>query len=343
MGEIEIVTKSRLAVFNKCQRLHHLRYDLGYQSTALREHADFGTVFHAGLDAWWKAHADGMPMMAYAAALTAMMAARAAAPGVDDFAMAKAEVLMQAYDLRWGPSMEEWEVLGIEVEFIAVIKGRKLLRVAGKLDKLLRRRADRTIWFGEHKTSGVDLSEGSTYWQRLRMDPQVSIYYRGVRELGHEPVGCLYDVVVRPDQRQLKATPQDQRQYTIAKPATKTKPAEPSRLYSKQREFDESVAEYRERVGGTIAVRPDAYFARSEVTRLETEIVDSERDVEEVALQIRRGPIGGVTPRNPDACFLYNRPCDFLDACSGIVSLDDESRFVRVEPHQELTIHKDLA
>src|SRR4051812_4645074 len=118
MGEIEIVTKSRLAVFNKCQRLHHLRYVQGYQSTALREHADFGTVFHAGLDAWWRAHAAGEQLLAPTNALTAMMGARAAAPGVDDFAMVKAEVLMQAYDLRWGPSMEDWEILGIEVEFI---------------------------------------------------------------------------------------------------------------------------------------------------------------------------------------------------------------------------------
>jgi hypothetical protein len=55
---------------------------------------------------------------------------------LDEFAVARAEVLMHAYDARWAASMDEWEVLGVEVEFIATIPGRKRLRVAGKFDKV---------------------------------------------------------------------------------------------------------------------------------------------------------------------------------------------------------------
>ncbi len=335
MSEIEVITKSRLAAFNSCQRLHHIQYNLGYRTLAPRELADWGTMFHAGLDAWWAAHMEGgEALLALPNAQAAMQAARVGL-AVDDFAMAKAEVMMIAYDARWAPTMGEWEVLGVEVEFIATIPGRKRLRVAGKLDKVLRKRTTGRKWFGEHKTTGVDLAEGSTYWQRLRMDPQVSIYHRGMAALGHEDLeGCLYDVVDRPSIKPLKATPMDKRKYT--KPSKK----EPiSRLYANQRENDETVDEYRDRLAGLVGAEPDAFFARAEVVRLEGELEASDADVEETALQIRAGSQTGVAPRNPGNCFLYNRPCDYLDACSGIASLDDETRYRREEKqHPELSL-----
>lgn len=245
----------------------------------------------------------------------------------------KAEILMKAYDVRWAPSMAGWEVLGSEVEFVATIPGRRGLRVAGKLDKLLRKRADGSVWFGEHKTSGADLSAGSTYWQRLRMDPQVSIYFAGCRELGHEPFGCLYDVIERPAQRLLSATPVEARKYT--KP-TKADPV--SRLYKNQREADETLDEFRERIGALIAAEPELYFGRAEIVRLESEIEASQQDVEETALQIRAGSQTGVAPRNPGACFLYNRPCEFMGPCSGVESLDDDTKFRKSEKtHEELS------
>lgn len=331
-----MITKSRLSVFNVCQRLHDLTYNQGYRSLAPRELADFGTIFHAGLDAWWDAHGRDEGGMALALALAAMADCRAKmAPTFDPAQFTKAETLMAAYDVRWSPTMAEWEVLGVEVEFIATIPGRKRLRVGGKLDKVIRKRADGSVWFVEHKTTGADLKEGSTYWQRLRMDPQVSIYFRGMRELGHEPAGCLYDVVDRPDQRPLKATPVELRKYT------KATGKEPSRLYAKQRENDESLEEFRQRIGAAIGAVPELYFARAEVVRLESELEASDQDVEETALQIRAGAQTGIAPRNPGGCFQWNRPCDFLMVCSGMASIDDVTQFRRAEtPHEELSIGK---
>lgn len=333
MSDLVVITKSRLAVFNTCQRLHDLTYNRGYRSVQPRESADFGTLTHAGIDAWWLAFKDGQDLLALPNALAAMAKARReVVPTLDDASVVKAELLMTAYDARWAPTMGEWEVLGSEVEFIATVPGRKLLRVAGKLDKLVRKRSTGGIWFVEHKTSGADLRAGSTYWQRLRMDPQVSIYFGGCRELGHEPEGCLYDVLERPDQRLLKATPVEARKYTKA---TKT---EPSRLYKGQRETDETLDEFRERVGALIAEAPEMYFGRAEVVRLESEIEASWQDVTETALQIRAGSQTGVTPRNPGACHMYGRTCEFIGACDGTASLDDPTLFRKTEKlHEELS------
>jgi hypothetical protein len=247
---------------------------------------------------------------------------------IDASALAKAQIMLAAYDARWAPTMHEWEVLGVEVEFVAMVPGRKRLRVAGKLDKLLRKRSDGSIWFVEHKTTGADLSVGSTYWNKLRMDPQVSIYHGGCRELGHEPAGCLYDVIDRPDQRPLKATPEDKRKYTKA-----------GVLYAKQREADETPGEFQKRIGDLVTEQPDLYFARAEVVRLESEIEESAKDVEEIAIQIRSSATAEHAPRNPGACHLYGRTCQFWDVCAGLASIDDETKFRRTESvHEELSL-----
>ena len=334
MSEIEVITKSRLAVYGQCQRLHDIQYVRGYRPVVESESMAWGSLLHAGLEAWWKAHQRGESLLALPDAEVAMVAYRAAhLAAIDDAAMARAEVLIVAYDARWAASMADYEVIGVEVEFVATIPGRKRLRVAGKLDALIRRRSDGVVMFVEHKTSGADLSLGSTYWARLRMDPQISIYFAGARELGHDPHACIYDVIVRPDLRPLKATPAELRKHT--KP-TKT---EPSRLYANQREADETIEEFRGRMATAVAVAPEAYFARAEIVRLESEIDDSQRDVEELALQIRSGAHTGVSPRNPNACFLYGRTCPFLSACDGTASLDDETKFRKAErQHEELSI-----
>src|SRR5207253_11261090 len=56
-------------------------------------------------------------------------------------------------------------------------------------------------------------------------------------------------------------------------------------------------------------------------------------DVEATALQIRALANAEHAPRNPGACFMYNRPCDFLDACSGLAQITDETKFRRSEEH----------
>lgn len=331
---LHVITKSRLATFNRCQRLHDIEYTRGYRTLSPRELADFGSLFHAGLDAWWLAYKDGAGMIALSNAIAAMIAYRHAnETAIDDAAAAKAEILMKAYDVRWTSSMAEWDVIGIEVQFVAVLPGRKRLRVAGKLDKLLRKRADGSIWFVEHKTTGADLTAGATYWQRLRMDPQVSIYHFGCRELGYDPAGCLYDVIDRPKQRPLTATPEALRKYT------KATAKEPSRLYANQRAEDETVDEFRERLAAVISADPGSYVARAEIVRLESEIEASIADVEETALQIRSGSQTGVAPRNPGGCFEWNRPCDFLDVCSSMASLADPTRFKKLDSvHPELVL-----
>ncbi len=54
----ELLTNSRLTCYQTCRRKHYYRYDLGIERVDAeeREALFFGTVWHAGLDAWWAAN-----------------------------------------------------------------------------------------------------------------------------------------------------------------------------------------------------------------------------------------------------------------------------------------------
>ena len=181
----------------------------------------------------------------------------------------------------------------------------------------------------EHKTASVDVSPGSDYWKRLRLDGQVSIYFDGARSLGFDVEGCLYDVLAKPGLRPYKATPLESRRYTKST----------GKLDARQHEFDEEPAEYLARLIDAIAEKPVEYYARGEVVRLDAEVQEAGFDIWQLGKQIREAELAGRFPRNPDACVRYGTTCAFFDVCTGVASLEDESRFTRSRKmHPELSL-----
>jgi len=181
------------------------------------------------------------------------------------------------------------------------------------------------VWLMEHKTTSADLSPGATYWTRLRMNGQVSLYYDGAAFLGYGDVeGCIYDVIKKPTLKPLEATPKDKRRYRKSDGA----------LYSGQRENDETPGEFRQRLVEELARRPDAYYRRAHVIRLDSELDAARWDVWNAARRIARS-WGTYAPRNPDACFTYRAPCEYFAVCSGAASLDDDGQFTRIIRHRQ--------
>lgn len=326
---LPILTISRLKAARSCLRYHKLRYLDGYRPVKESAEARFGTLWHLGLEAWWKAPTREER-------LDAAIAAVRGAGEPDPFEFAKAEILLVGYDTRWGE--ERYEVLAVECEFAGPVrnpdteKESRVWQLGGKMDVVVRDLCDRRVLFMEHKTSSEDIQQGSEYWRRLRMDGQISTYFEGSRFLGYDVQGCLYDVVGKPTLRPLKATPPELRKYTKA---TKT---EPSRLYANQRDHDESVEEYRKRLAGDVVEHLTEYFQRSEIVRLEEEVREGLLDTWVFGQLLREAIRLGRAPRNPDACVRYGRTCEFFDACTGAASLDDPCRFTRSE-----TVHPELA
>lgn len=315
---LPLLTVSRASAFRACPRYHHVAYNLGYRTVYEEDTLRFGKLVHLGLEAWWLTKS-----------LDAALAAMAGES--DPFDLARAEVALMGYDERWRD--EPLETLAVEIEFLTELRNpdtgaaSRTFSLAGKIDAIARW-GDRVVVV-EHKTSSEDVSPGSTYWRRLRLDAQVSTYLAGARSLGYDPASCLYDVLAKPGIRPLKATPFEARKYR----------KKDGGLYEGQRENDESVDEFRARLLETIAENPERYYARGEVVRLEQEEADAAFDLWSTGRAIREAQVADRHPRNPGSCLRWGRECSLFDVCTGTASLDDTSRFKRLENvHAELTL-----
>jgi len=320
---LPVLTNSQMRCFRRCQREAELSYELGYRAASDAESLDFGTLVHAGLEHWWQAVQSGADRLS--AALEAM------AYEADPFVLARATEMMRGYEARWcdGP----YEVIAVEKEFRAPLVNpdtnapSRTWQLGGKLDVIVRDQRDGRVYKVEHKTSSTDIGLGSTYWKRLTLDPQISTYYAGARELGYDVAGCVYDVLGKPKLKPLKATPAADRKYTKA-----------GALYATQREADETPEEYTLRVRAAILESPDRYYQRGVVVRLESEERDAAFDRWQVSRMYRESQLSGQWPRNPDSCERYGRMCDFFDVCTGTAALDDTTRFRHTDNvHEELT------
>lgn len=317
---MSFITSSRLKCARLCMRKHHLMYIEGWRPSATSEALRFGTLIHAGLEAWWKC-VD--PQQRLHNALTAM------ANAADPFEYAKATALLAGYDARWGG--ERLTVVAVEREFRAALRGpdgrvSRVVTLAGKIDAIVQDENGRTMLV-EHKTSAEDLSTGGDYWRRLIMDSQVSIYFDGADAIGLPIDGCIYDVIGKPALRPYTATPVESRKFK--KDGT---------LYANQRDSDETPAEYQARIIEAMEENPGAYFCRHEVVRLPDEIEAARKDTWDQVTLMQLAESTEMAPRNSDACRSFGSMCPFFDVCAGVERLENNPRFTHSENvHPELT------
>lgn len=340
MSALPILTTSRQSVARRCQREHQYSYLLGYRPAVDAEALRFGGLIHLGLEAWWKAvgAGDTEPL---AAALTAM------AGEADPFDRARAEALMLGYDARWADAAELYEVLGVEVRFEAPLRNpetgapSRTWLLGGKIDALVREKLTGRVLIVEHKTASSDITPGSDYWKRLRIDGQVSTYFAGAAARGHDAEGCIYDVIAKPAQRpsQIPVLDEDGVKVVVGPDGQRVRTKDGKKWRESASSADgyvlqtrpETADEYRTRVLDTIAADPAGFFQRGEVVRLEAELEEAAFDAWQVARQLREAELAGRFPRNPDACVRYGHTCPFFDVCTGVASLEDPERFRRSE------------
>ena len=325
----KLVTISEGRCFQGCARKHHIRYDQGIRPVESAGPLRFGHLIHTGLESWWKSQGDAL-QDAFAALQEDAHKSSQEAP-IDAYGLVTAEEMLRLYDARWGA--ENYEVLAVEVEFRTELRNpatgaaSRTYDLGGKIDAVCRDLSTGRVLIVEHKTSSEDITPGSAYWKKLRLDNQVSTYFVGARSLGFDASACLYDVLLKPGLKPKRATPEADRKYT-----------KEGKLYANQRLEDESPEEFRIRLREELAGSPDRYLVRGEVARLEEEEWDAASDLWQVSQLIREGQNAGRYPRNPGHCETYHRLCEYFDVCTGNASLTDSTRFRTVETaHEELS------
>ena len=349
MSALPLLTASRLKDARACQRLHHYRYNLGYRPAEDATTLRFGSLIHLGLEAWWNAVRDRRTGDA-----RLQIALEALEGEADPFEKARAVAMLYGYEARWGELAEAdaYEVAGVEASFETSLvnpeTGRASMtwRLAGKVDVLVTERATGRRMVVEHKTTSENVAPGTDYWRRLKLDPQVSLYYAGAEALGFPVETCLYDVLSKPAHRPA-AIPLIEDGAKVVLDATgarvRTKDGKRWRETADAAQGfvlqtrPETAEEYQARIMASIGEDPNGYFARGEVVRLEGEVAEALFDTWQIGRQLREAELAGRFPRNPHACLQYGRTCPFLGVCCGEASLDDPTLFKKLDtPHPEL-------
>ena len=301
---LPLLTSSRLRTFRTCARKHQFEYVEKYRVTIEPEALRFGTLVHVGLAAYWVAIRDfSNPLDA------ALEAMRGRAH--DEAEAIRARLMLEAYAARWADDVNEYDVLAVEAEYVAPLfnpatgKTSQTWQLGGKVDAILRRKSDGVVCVCEHKTTVDDITdEAAGYWQKLPLDGQVSGYVIGAETMGYSATEIIYDVLRKPMQRPLLATPTENRKFK--KDGT---------LYANQRSEDETPVDYALRIRAAMAENPAKWIARRIVPRTQSQIADYLASVWAQAKMMAHAENEGYSPPNSDACHARGT-CPFWLVCS---------------------------
>jgi hypothetical protein len=122
----------------------------------------------------------------------------------------------------------------------------------------------------------------------LRLDQQISLYVIAARELGYDVATVLYDVIRKP---------------SIA-----------PKIVDRKTARRETADEFGDRLTEDISTRPDFYFARKEIPRLEADLEEFRAEVWQQQLMLRNCQKTGHWYRNTNAC-LHPYRCSYTDIC----------------------------
>ena len=313
-----IITHSSKATFRQCRKLYEFKYEHrlrpAQESRALR----FGTVIHEAIE---ELRNNGLK-----SAISMIINT----DKLDDFDIETAAALIAGYEKQYRDCLFVGKELVAEFGFnLPMIHPdraveSKMVRCRGKIDAFVKLH-DGRLAIRETKTISSTIDD--RFFRYLLIDSQISDYIIAARKMGFNVDTVIYDVIRKPTISPLKATPIEKRKYKSD-----------GALYANQREFDEDAEGWGERLVADIESRPEYYFARHEITRLEFEIDQAKRDAWDTATDILEAQRTGRWYRNPSRMNCDH--CPFFDLCVGLVPWDGErvpDGFIRVDtPHPEL-------
>lgn len=311
------LTHSSMSTFRTCNRRYKLAYHEGIRPARESDPLRTGGNVHIGLDARAQGASVDDAVAAGIAAYAVLPSWVTTPEHLEEWAVERATVssLLAGYFWRWGD--DGYQIIATEQEFELPIlnpatgKSSRRYTFAGKMDKIVKL-PDGRVALMEHKTTSESIEADSDYWKRLRLDQQISGYYHAARRLGYDVQTVIYDVIRKPSIR--------------------------PKLVNKVRETAE---QYGERLLADIGERPDFYYARREIPRLQNDLDQFAAELWAMTQIVGHSERYKMWPRNTAAC-VHPYRCQYLDVCDHDTTNSVPDGFVRVDdPHVELTVKKE--
>lgn len=275
------VTTSMLRCFKECRRRYKYEYIDLLKPVDRPKALEIGTLYHKMLEQYVTEGNIDIQLPEH--------------EEVDEFNFAIAQAMATAY-VDWIKD-QGLEFIEVELPFVVSVGYGK--RLKGKIDAVVERNGE--YFLVEHKTTSQYSEE---YLQSLMLDEQPTNYLFAFNKLidhaelagmDKKAVGMFYLIVEKPTIKPFKATSLEQRKYK-----------KDGSLYANQREFDETLEEFKERLGKWYT--EEERIHRHFIYRKPTEL--SER-IEDLQLQIKdliRAEADGTYYRNPASCKVFGCP-----------------------------------
>lgn len=312
-----LLTHSRLTSFRSCPRKHFLRYELGLSAIKDDLPRRFGSAMHKLLECADKGIEADVVM-------------------ADDYEIEMVMAVLDGHLRRNFEDEKYYTVIASEIPFdlqlINPETGRPspVWRFCGVIDRIVKL-ADGRLAIMEYKTTSRDFAPGADYWNALHMDQQLSIYVIAARAMGYDVETVVYDVSRRPALRQREIPViEDGAKVVIdingdrvrTKDGKKWRETADAAMGYTTVTRPETPEEFGQRVRADIAERPEHYFARIEIARLDQDLDDCRAEIWQQQLAIRemqrtaRKAGQRAWYRNPGSCYSpTGGTCDYLPIC----------------------------
>lgn len=304
-----------------------------------------GSAFHAGMESFNRDKDEAMAT--HIATKGYVTPPLWADPGEWEVERRQIEVLLAGH--FWRYENDDFEFVAVERSFrIPIINpetGRKseLFHFAGKIDAIVRL-PDARLAVLEYKTEGGDINPDSEYWRRLRCDAQISGYMLAARAMGFEVSTVVYDVTRKPTINPATLTQEKTKafiesgeyfgdNFEVATTPGETDHNNPriviegiaAEVDPGKRGFAirETTDMYAARLLNDMAVRPDFYFARREIPRLESDLSEFQLELWQQAKQLRESQKNNRWFRNVSKITCVY--CQFRDICLNSIAVDPSS------------------
>ena len=310
--EKSIITHSELQTGKTCLRQMYFRYQLGLRPIQDALPLRLGKAIHYGLHLR-KLTMMGTPLKHNTILDQVLAEYDKNKPNVESYSWEIERVtiaaMLNCYCWRWAEQDKQIKYVASELTFSIPIvnpdsnKISRTFNVAGVIDGIATL-PDGRLAIVEHKTSGQDVGIESDYWKQLRIDSQISLYFMAAKRLGYDVETIIYDVLRKPTIRPYHATPTDKRKYKAD-----------GSLYANMHDKDEAPDDYGLRFVADIGERPDFYYSRREIPRLDADIEEFRHELWQNAKMLQECKKYNRWYRNTRACIGFGR-CPYFNLCT---------------------------
>lgn len=321
----ELLTHSRQDTFKTCRKKHQFAYELGLRRIDDAKALRMGSAFHEGIEQLGK----GASLEVACQAVRDKHGVCPALFDSYDWAIELETILrlVCAYEWKWASQRLEHVVVERQFELPLLNpetgKSTPNWNLAGKIDAIVKLE-DGRLAVKESKLLGDDIGQDSPLWRRLRIDHQISLYMLAARRLGFPVEAVLYDVARKPtigatavavlDELGAKIVLNERGERVKTERGVWRQTGDKEKGYALQTR-PMLPEEWGEKLTADICERPDFYFARVEVARLDQDLDDYQAELWEIQQTIREAQKKNRWYRtvNKNTCGF----CPYFDICAG--------------------------